>query len=797
MNKNYELSREKLFTSTDPDLIPFTTTDEVEGIESVIGQGRAIDAIQFGIQIKKPGFNLFALGPSGLGKQSTILQFLSGKAASQATPSDWCYVNNFEQPDKPYAAELPAGHGQELCNDMEKLIDDARTSMPVVFESDEYRAKQEEIQERYEEQRKDAFLKLSEEAAEHEVSLIKGPHGFMIAPILNGEVIGASEFSKLPEEQQERLSEIISVYEEKLSALIHRMPQVAREERAEIRSLDHQTAIVAVDSLISSLAEKYAKFPALLRYFDDVKNDIADNVNDFLEQAGMTDFLGEERTREHSFKRYKVNLFVDNSKTKGAPVLYEDNPVYQKLTGRVEHESRMGATFTNFTLIKPGALHLANGGYLILDAIKLLQQPFAWEALKRALYANNICVQSLGSLYGIIDTVSLEPEPVPLDIKVVLLGNRMLYYLLHEYDADFKELFKVAADFEEEMERSRENVGLYAKMIATIAGKENLLAFNAGAVSRIIEQSARLANDSEKLSTHMLSVVDLMREAEYLARISGADMVDVQDVQKAIDAQIQRGSRLRDKYHSEIQRETILIDTEGDKVASVNGLAVIDLGDYRFAHPVRITATTRLGDGEVIDIEREVELGGAIHSKGVLILSSFLASRYTREMPLSLSASLAFEQSYGFVEGDSASMAELCALLSSLASAPIHQYLSITGSVNQLGQAQAIGGVNEKIEGFFDVCNARGLNGKQGVIIPQSNIKHLMLKHDVVEAVSDRQFHIYPVENIDRAIEILTGIPASEADSKGIYPENSINYRVAAKFMELSQAREKFIKPDR
>lgn len=797
MSNNNELKPESLYTRTDPGLLHFKTTDELQGLDEVIGQARAIDAIEFGTQIKKPGFNVFVLGPSGVGKQSTVLQYLSSQAASRATPSDWCYVNNFAQPQQPLALELPAGKGQQLSDDMRKLIRDTRTSMPVAFESNEYRARYEEIQEKYENRRVQAFTKLSEDAAAHGVSLIKDKHGFELGPIVDGKVIDVTEFSKLPEDKQEHITEVIEIYEEKLSALIHSMPQLAREESEEIQELNHNTAILAVNSLVRSLLEKYRDHSEVCRYLNNVKNDIAINVEDFIDHRGEgVDLLslmsgGGEAV---SFKRYEVNLLIDNEKSTGAPVIYEDNPIYQKLIGRVEHESRMGALITDFTHVKPGALHKANGGYLVLEVIKLLRSPFSWEALKRALYAKKITIQSLGSLYGIIDTASLEPEPIPLDIKLVLLGERIFYYLLLQYDPEFGELFKVSADFEEDMHRTDENIQLYARMIASLAKKENLLAFDAPAVSRIIEHAARLADDSEKLSAHMLSIVDLMNESEHWAKKSGRTVVTLNDVQQAIDFQIRRVDRIRDDIQSEIQRNTILIDTDGAKPGTVNGLAVLDMSNFRFGHPVRITATTRLGDGEVIDIAREVELGGPIHSKGVLILSSFLASRYTKQLPLSLSASLAFEQSYGMIEGDSASLAELCALLSSLADAPIHQYLSVTGSVNQLGQVQPIGGVNEKIEGFFDVCKTRGLNGKQGVIIPASNVKHLMLRHDVIKAVTDNQFHVFSVESVDEAIEVLTGIPAGEADKNGKFPAESINLRVEEKLLEMSQSRAKFAK---
>lgn len=789
-----ELEPDELYRRSDPALLSFKTTDELQGLDEIIGQTRAIDAIEFGVQIKNSGYNLYVLGPSGVGKQSTVLQYLSRKAQSSPPPSDWCYVNNFGLPHKPFALKLPAGKGPALCSDMRHLIADVRASMPVAFESDEYRAKLQDIEEKYESRRSKAITELTEEAEQHNVALIKGPHGFILGPIIDGKVIHEAEFSKLPKEQKEHITEIIEIFEEKLSGLIRHMPQMAREENEEIKDLERKTALATVDSLISRLLSEYRDLPDVCHYFNSVKNDIAEHVADFIDHGEAQGFMGLVKEEAVSFRRYEVNLLIDNSETKGAPIIYEDNPVYQNVVGRVEHESRLGALFTDFTLIKPGALHRANGGYLVLDVVKLLRQPFTWDALKRALYANEVCIRSLGSLYSIIDTVSLEPEAIPLDVKVILLGERMFFYLLHEYDPDFKELFKVAADFEDDMERTDENTLVYANMIACLARKEELLAFDVTAVTRIIEHSARLSDDAEKLTTHMLSIVDLMRESDHWARKTGSKLVSVDNVQTAIDTQIYRSDRLRERYHAEIQRDTILIDTSGEKLATVNGLAVVDLSNYRFAHPVRITATTRLGDGEVIDIEREVELGGAIHSKGVFILSGFLASHYVKDRPLSLSASLTFEQSYGFVEGDSASAAELCALLSSLAEAPIFQHLAITGSVNQLGQIQAIGGVNEKVEGFFDVCNARGLDGKHGVIIPRSNMKHLMLRKDVVEAVRENRFHVYAVETIDETIEILTGVTAGMADERGKYPRDSINFRVEKKLRELSQMLEKLKK---
>jgi lon-related putative ATP-dependent protease len=487
-----------------------------------------------------------------------------------------------------------------------------------------------------------------------------------------------------------------------------------------------------------------------------------------------------------------VNLLLDHADQAGAPVVFQDFPSYQNLVGRVEHLAQFGALVTDFGLIKAGALHRANGGYLLLDVAKVLGQPFAWEGLKRALIKQEIRIESLGEMFGLVSTVSLEPQPIPLGVKIVLFGERWLYYLLYALDPEFRRLFKVPADFEEDMPRDGGNQALYARLVASVGRKEKLLPFDRGAVARIVEQQARNAGDAEKLSLHMQSLVDLMQEADFWAREGGRAVVSRDHVQRSIDMQIERTDRIRKRVQEEILRGTLLIDSAGAKVGQVNGLSVLSLGDFSFAQPTRITARTRLGDGEVIDIQREAKLGGAIHSKGVLILTAFLASRYSNNRPHSLSASLTFEQTYGEVEGDSASVAELCALLSSLADAPIKQSLAVTGSVNQYGEVQAIGAVNEKIEGFFDICHARGLTGEQGVLIPEANVKHLMLRKDVVDAASAGKFHIYPVANVDDVIELLTGIPAGEADTTGNLPSGSINQRVRAKLIEFARARQTF-----
>jgi lon-related putative ATP-dependent protease len=526
-----------------------------------------------------------------------------------------------------------------------------------------------------------------------------------------------------------------------------------------------------------------------------MQRDIIENADEFLNppESPLAALMGIPQPHVTSgplvFRRYQVNLFVDHSSSQGAPVVYEDHPTYQNLVGQVEYLSHLGALSTDSNLIRAGALHQANGGYLILDALKVIAQPYAWEALKRALRSGQLRIESLGQMLSLVSTASLEPQSIPLQVKVILLGERFLYYLLSRFDPEFDELFKVGADFEERMDRISDNDLLYARMIATLVRQEELLPLDAEAVARVIEHSSRMAGDSGKLLTHQRSLADLLRESDYWAHVASQSTVRVGDVQRAIDARIHRSDRVSKRLREEVLDGTILVDTSGERIGQVNGISVIDMGQFAFGHPSRITARVRMGKGEVIDIEREVELGGPIHSKGVLILSGFLNSRYVPDRPLSLSASLVFEQSYGPVEGDSASCAELFALLSAIAEVPVRQSLGVTGSVNQHGQVQAIGGVNEKVEGFFEVCNERGLTGEQGVIIPASNIRHLMLKREVVDAVQAGKFHVYAINTIDEGIEILIGMPAGERGPSGTFPAGSVNEKVEARLTDFSQKR--------
>jgi len=783
---------QQLYHPCDPGQFEFQTTADLDDLTEIVGQVRAMDAVRFGAGIRHDGYNLFVLGPAGIGKRSMVRQFLENKAKQEREPSDWCYINNFALPHKPLALNLPYGRGDELRADMEKLVDYLRSAIPALFEGDDYRAKANAIQEEFKKRQERVFNELAEDAVRQDIVLLRTQEGFAFAPTRNQEVIPPEEYEKLSEEDKKKYEEGIAELQKRLETILSHIPQWQRERNEQVKQLNRETMRATVEQMINELRSKYSSLPEVLNYLYAVQQDMVENGDDFRKQKESFTLSGMTIVTHETFHRYKVNVLVTNGIKSGAPIVSEDNPTYSNLIGRVEHIAQLGALVTDFTLIKAGSLHRANGGYLLLDIRKVLMQPFAWEGLKRALKSREIYIESLGQMYSLVSTVSLEPEPIPLDAKIVLFGDRLLYYLLQEYDPEFSELFKVAADFEDQMERDAGTHLLYARLVATLSRKEALLPFDRNAVARVIEHSARLAGDAERLSTHMHSVADLLRESDYWARESKHDSIESSDVQNAIDSQIRRQDRLRNQLYEAILRDTLMIATEGSVTGQVNGLSVIDLGSFAFAQPTRITANTRLGEGELINIEREVKLSGAIHSKGVLILSSFLAARYARNQPLALSASLVFEQSYGMVEGDSASLAELCALLSNLANVPIKQSLAITGSVNQFGQAQAIGAVNEKIEGFFDICAARGLNGEQGVLIPVANIKHLMLRRDVVEAADAGKFRVYAVENVDQAIAILTGLPSGEADSDGNYPEGSVNRSVAARLSELSKIRESF-----
>lgn len=793
------LGPDQLYRRTDPILFDNATTGDLPDVPDFIGQDRAMEAIRFGVSMSRQGYNIFALGPSGTGKYSLVRRYVEQRAATEPPPSDWCYVNNFEQPYMPRALRLPAGRGKLLRQDMERLVEDLRTTLASVFESEEYQTRRQSLEVEFQERQQESLQQLQEQARERGLALLRTPAGLAFAPIKDGSVVSPEEFEKLPAEEQERIKNDVQVLQEQLQKALAQAPRWEREFRDRKREIDQEVADVVLVNLMDDLYAKYNDLPDVVTFLQAVQKDVRERLADFLSDgdSAPTDtavVLPNRAAASPLLRRYQVNLLVDASENKGAPVIHESNPSYLNLVGRVEQMAQMGALITDFTLIKPGVLHRANGGYLILDALKVLTNPYAWEGLKRALQFRQIRIESPLQMLSMTSTVSLEPEPIPLDVKVVLLGEPLLYYQLANLDPDFNELFKVAADFGNEFIRTSETERLYAQLIATIVRREELRPFDSSAISRVIEHSARMVSDAERLSIRMQPVVDLMEEADHWASEGGAEIVTAQHVQQAIDAQIYRSDRVRSLMQEEILRRTIFIETEGEKVGQVNGLSVLQLGTFAFGHPSRITATIHMGEGEVVNIEREVEMSGPIHSKGVLILAGYLSSRYALERPLSLSASLVFEQSYGGVEGDSASSTELYALLSAIAEVPIKQSLAVTGSVSQLGQVQAIGGVNEKIEGFFDLCNARGLTGEQGVLIPEANVKHLMLRQDVVDAAAAGRFHIYPIRTIDEGIELLTGIPAGERGRTGKYPKGSINERVDARLQELAQKRAEFDK---
>jgi lon-related putative ATP-dependent protease len=782
---------------------PFESTAELAELDHVIGQDRADEAIRFSIGIKRPGFNLFALGPSGVGKEHLVRQALETRAAREPVPDDWCYVNNFAEAHKPAALRLPSGRALPFRRDMEKLVEELKAAIPAAFESEEFRNRKEVIEEEFKHRQGGAFEALQQKALGKSIGLIRTPIGLALAPLRKGEVIKPEDFEKLPEAEREQIKRDIETLQDELQALLRQVPMWEREQRERIRELTREVVSFAVVHLIDEQRERYRDIPVILEYLEKVQADVIDNADAFLRRAMAQEGDGQPVPPgmqgpgdDALFRRYRVNVIVAHDSGKGAPVVFEDHPSFENLIGRIEHISQLGTLVTDFNLIKPGALHRANGGYLVLDARRVLLQPFAWEELKRALRSRLIRIQSIGQLLSMISTVSLEPESIPLDVKVVLMGERSLYYLLSRYDPEFQELFKVPADFDERIVLTDESRMLYARMIATTAQRESLRPLDRAAVARVVERASRLADDSERLTTHLEGIADLLREADFWAGEAGAMRIAAEHVERAIDARTRRSDRVRERIHEAIQRGTILIDTRGAVVGQVNGLSVLQLDDFAFGQPTRITARVRLGRGQVVDIEREVALGGPIHSKGVLILSSYLASRYALDKPLSLNASLVFEQSYGGVEGDSASSTELYALLSALAEVPIRQTFAVTGSVNQLGQVQAIGGVNEKIEGFFDVCKAAGLAEGQGVLIPASNVKHLMLRQDVVDAVEAGKFHIYPIGTIDQGIEVLTGVPAGVPDAKGAYPPDSINAKVEARLAAFAEAARRFGRPD-
>jgi lon-related putative ATP-dependent protease len=775
----------------DPAAFPFETTAALDAPFGVVGQGRAAQALAFGIGLAHEGYNVFVMGPAGSGKRFLVRDALAEAAHRIAPPPDWVLVNNFAAPHRPIAIELPAGRGAGFKREMERLVEELRATIPAVFESEEYAHRVERIDAEFAERHEKTLAELGQEAAREGIALLRTPAGFTFAPLKEGEVIGAEDFNRLPEAERERIEKAIQGLQQRLEKFVRDTLRSRNERNERVRRLNRDMMRPAVGQPVEDLASRYAEFSKVVEYLGAVERDILEHGDDFRRQpegARMMAALGAQAP-DGELRRYMVNVLVDRTGATGAELVFADHPTYANLVGRIEHVQHLGTLVTDFALVKPGALHRANGGYLVVDARAVLMQPFAWDALKRALIRREIRVEPVSELWGIATTVSLEPEPIPLAVKVVLLGERYLYYLLHALDPDFRRLFGVVADFDEAFDRTAENAQAMARVIAGLARHDGLLPIERAAVARTIDHAARCAGDAGKLTADIDALARLVREADFLAREAGRAVVGVADIDAAIGGQRARAARLKERMNEAILRGTILIDTAGAKTGQVNGLSVIELGGFPFAEPVRITGTTRMGDGAVIDIQREVELGGAIHSKGVMILSQFLAARFSGNRPHSLAASLVFEQTYGTVDGDSASLAELCVLLSSLSGLPVRQSLAVTGSVNQLGEVQAIGAVNEKIEGFFEVCAARGLSGEQGVIVPAANLEHLMLRDDVVAAAAEGRFHVYAVRHVDEAIELLTGVAAGSSELTSDLPQDTVNGRVAARLKAFAAAR--------
>jgi lon-related putative ATP-dependent protease len=782
------LDAAELRRCVDPAGLGFKATSELQPISGLIGQDRALKAIQFGAEMKAHDFNMFVLGPAASGKTTAVKAYLGPKALTAAKPSDWVYVNNFESFNQPKALRLPCGRARSLAKALVGAIDELRATVPALFEGDEHQARRRAIEESLRSTHESAFQALSQKAQAQNIAILKTPTGFAMAPMHEGKIVKPEVFNALPEDMRKAVQAKIEALEKELEGILATAPKSEKQHRAQLAQLNEETGAHAVREALDEIRAAFDDLPEVIAYLDALGRDLVRNIALFLvpgEDDSQMVKQPVDTSRDPRFRRYMVNVMVANGTPDmcEAPIVEELNPSYGNLVGRVEHIAQMGALVTDFLLIKPGALHRANGGYLLLDARKILLSPFAWEALKRTIKAREIRIEQPAEAagLGIVSTQTLDPEPIPLDVKVILFGDRELYYLLSQYDPDFARLFKVQADFDDSITRSGENDQAYARLIASIVKDHKLRPVDAGGVARLIEEGARLASDREKLSIEIGRIADIVREADYWAGVADHAVTSRDDVARAIEERVQRADRLRDRSQETIDRRIVFIDTTGAKVGQINGLSVIQLGDFAFGRPSRITARVRMGQGRVTDIEREVKLGGALHSKGVMILWGFLAGRYAQDVPLAMAATIVFEQSYSGVDGDSASSTELYALLSALSEVPIRQSMAVTGSVNQWGEVQAIGGVNEKIEGFLDVCKARGLTGEQGVLIPRANVQHLMLREEVVEAARKGRFRIHPVSHIDEGIEILTGVKAGERGPDGQFPRGTINRLVEDK----------------
>jgi lon-related putative ATP-dependent protease len=789
-----ELTVEKLRRRCDTDFIRCETTEELVPLEEIIGQERAARALKFGLGIKEHGFNIYAAGFPGTGRTTAVKNFLEEVARTQPAPSDWCYVNNFSNEYTPKALRLPPGKGKAFQKDMKSFIDEAKRAIPKAFESEEYAAKREATIKTLEAQSKALIEDLNKKAQQEGFVIQSTRIGLILVPIIKGKPVGEKEFVALPQKVKDEIEKNRERLGSELRSAMRQFADMDRKVHDEIEKVNRNVALYAIDHLIADVAEKYKELPDVGNYLKDVQTDILDNVSQFMKEPETQPQVPFPLPlmKESPFRKYEVNVVVDNSDAKGAPVITESNPTYQNLFGRIESEAQFGALTTDFTMIRRGSLHRANGGYLVLPVEGLLINPLSYDSLKRALRNGHIVIEEAQERMAFISTKSLKPEPIPLNVKVILIGDPILYQKLYTLDKEFSELFKVKADFDTTMERTDENMKQYAAFVCTLCQKENLRHLDGSGLAKLIEHSSRLAEDQTKLSTQFAEIADIVREANFYASQESSETVTGDHVKKAIEEKTYRSKLIQEKIQEMIKREILLIDTKTTAVGQVNGLSVVSLGDFAFGIPSRVTVSVGLGREGVVDIEREAEMGGPIHTKGVLILSGYLNEKYAQDKPLSLSARLVFEQNYEGVEGDSASSTELYAILSALSGLPIRQYMAVTGSVNQKGKVQAIGGVNEKIEGFFEVCKAKGLTGQQGVMMPESNVQNLMLKEEVLDAVNQGKFHIYSVSTIDQGIEILTGVKAGVRRKDGTFEKDTVNERVDKRLREMAEKLREF-----
>ncbi len=784
-----ELPAEKLRKECSSNLIQCETTQGISPLREIVGQKRAVRALKFGLGIKERGFNIYVAGYPGTGRTTAVKGFLEEMAREKPVPFDWCYVNNFSNQYEPKAIRLPPGRGKEFKTDMKKFVEETRRTLPKAFESEDYAKKKETTLEELENQRKQLIDQINVKAQSQGFIIQSTPVGFLIIPVIKGKPINDAEFMNLPPKTKAEIQQKRELLESDLRNAMRQFSDMERKIHQELEKLNRDVALYSIGHLVADLAEKYKDIPDVADYLKSVQSDILDNLSHFIKGAEAEPQAPFQIpwSREIPFKKYEVNVVADNSDIKGAPVTTEFNPTYQNLFGRVEKEAQFGALVTDFTMIRGGSLHKANGGYLILPIEELLRNPFSYDGLKRALRNEQISIEEVEERLGFITTKSLKPQPIPLSVKVIIIGDPYLYQQLYVLDMEFNELFKVKADFDTTMDRTEENMQQYAAFVCSLCQKENLKHLDGSGLAKLIEHSSRLAEDQQKLSTRFAEVADVVREASFYATEENSEFVTGDHVKKALEEKIYRSKLIQDKIQEMIQRGILLIDTDAENVGQVNGLSVISLGDFEFGTPSRVTVSVGLGREGVIDIEREAQMGGPIHTKGVLILSGYLNEKYAQDRPLSLSARLVFEQNYEGVEGDSASSTELYAILSILSGLPIKQSLAVTGSVNQKGEVQAIGGVNEKIEGFFEVCKAKGFTGKQGAMIPESNVQNLMLKEEIVDAVKKGKFHIYSVKTIDEGIEVLTGIKAGERRKDGTFEEGTVNFKVDERLKEMAE----------